>query len=182
MIAKVALELERHKFSGESQPLTELREPVLREAYDYWCRRRGARSMPAREDIAPEDMKSYLPRVLLIDVRRDPLDFVYRVFGSGVAQAYGKEFTGRSARDLKPAGFAALIWRQYLEVVETRAPRLHWVLLALGGNYLRYQRVTLPLSDDGETVDKLLAVSIENGDFWKTVAGVAPRTRTTPPG
>jgi len=162
-----------HKFSGESLALSELRHPVLREAYDYWCRKRGSRTMPSRKDIAPEEMKSYLPRVMLIDVRRDPLDFVYRVFGSVIAEAHGKEYTGKSARALEPAGFADLIWRQYLEALEAKAPRLHAIHLQSGGKYMNYQRLTLPLASDGETVDKLLAVSIEDGSFWKPVTRTA---------
>ena len=165
------------KFSGESLPLSELGHPVLREAYDYWCRKCRGRAMPSRQDIAPEEMKSYLSRVMLIDVHRAPLDFVYRVFGSVIASAHGREYTGRSARTLEPAGFAELIWQQYLEVAETKAPRLHAVRLASGDKYLDYQRLTVPLSSDGEIVDKLLAVSIEDGDFWKPVAGGGgPRT------
>jgi hypothetical protein len=166
--------VETHKFSGESLPLTELRHAVLREAYDYWCGKRGGgRAMPSRQDIAPEEMKSYLPRVMLIDVRREPLDFVYRVFGSVIARAHGREYTGKSARELEPAGFADLIWRQYLEVVDAKAPRLHAIQLESGGKYMNYQRLTLPLSSDGETVDKLLAVSIEDGSFWKPVTRTA---------
>jgi len=34
----------------------------------------------------------------------------------------------------------------------------------------KYQRLTLPLSSDGLTVDKLLAVSIEDGKFWATIS------------
>jgi hypothetical protein len=169
-------------FTGESLPLTELRDPTLRTVYDYWCRIRGERELPARGDISPQDMTAYLSRVMLIDVSRQPLDFVYRVFGSGIARATGKDYTGKSVGQLEPPAFAALIWRQYLEVVNERKPCLHGVRLSAGARFLRYQRLTLPLSADGAVIDKLLAVSIEDKKFWESFRaakhGHAPRTGT----
>jgi hypothetical protein len=41
------------------------------------------------------------------------------------------------------------------------------VRLYAGNQYINYHRVTMPLSTDGTTIDMLLAVSIENRDFWK---------------
>ena len=157
------------EFSGESLPLAEMRDPLLREAYDYWRGKCDGRTMPSRRDIAPEDMRAFLTHVMLIDVHREPLDFVYRVFGTGIADTYGKEYTGKSARLLEPAGFAELVWQQYLEVVESKAPRLHAVQRASGARHEKYQRLTLPLSTDGAAVDKLLAVSIEDSAFWKNL-------------
>ncbi|HXP75798.1 MAG TPA: PAS domain-containing protein [Stellaceae bacterium] len=155
-------------FVGESLPLTELRNPVLRRAYEYWCLRKGDRPLPSRKDISPEDMKTYLSNVMLIDVSYEPLDFVYRVFGSGIAQAHGKEYTGKSVRELEPPEFSNLVWHQYLEVVRERKPCLHGICFQAEGKYHKYHRLTSPLSSDGSTIDKLLAVSIEDGKFWAT--------------
>jgi hypothetical protein len=35
---------------------------------DYWLDRRGARSMPGRNDISPAQLKAQLPYLLLADV------------------------------------------------------------------------------------------------------------------
>ena len=75
-----------NEFTGENLPLTELQHPMLRTAYDYWFLKKGDRELPSRKDISPEEMKVYLANVMLIDVSYDPLDFVYRVFGSGVGR------------------------------------------------------------------------------------------------
>jgi hypothetical protein len=172
-----------NEFTGESLSLTELRHPMLRNAYDYWCLRKGARDLPSRKDISPEGMKVYLSRVMLIDVSYEPLDFVYRVFGSGIAQAHGKEYTGKSVRQIEPADFSRLVWHQYLDAVNERKPRLHGVTFSSGSRYEKYHRLTLPLSSDGSIIDKLLAVSIEDGEFWRTIGdakvGGAIRTGTS---
>ena len=124
---------------------------------------------PSRDDISPEGMKSFLSKVMLIDVCHSPLDFTYRVFGTGIAGAHGKDFTGKSVRNLDPPAFADLIWRQYAEVLETGDAVLHRVRLFTGDQSLNYHRITMPLSTDGSTIDRLLAVSVESWDFWKAI-------------
>jgi hypothetical protein len=161
-----------NEFTGENLSLTELQHPMLRSAYDYWLLKKGNRELPSRKDISPEDMKVYLANVMLIDVSYDPLDFVYRVFGSGVGRAQGKDYTGKSVRHLEPAEFSNLVWHQYLDAVTRRTPCLHRVVFSSEAKYEKYQRVTLPLSSDGVIVDKLLAVSIEDGKFWENIRQV----------
>jgi len=172
-----------NQFTGESLPLTDLRHPLLCNVYDYWCLRKGDRELPSRKDISPEDMRDYLARAMLIDVSYQPLDFVYRVFGSGIARAHGKDYTGKSVGQLEPLEFSTLVWDQYLDVVNGREPRLHGVTFSWEARFEKYQRLTLPLSSDGSVIDKLLAVSIEDRKFWKTIGdaktGKADRTGTS---
>ncbi len=104
---------------------------------------------------------------MLIDVCTAPLDFIYRVFGTSIVAAGGADFTGKSVRDLRPAAFAELIWRQYSEVLAIGGAAFHSVRLLAGDKYINYHRITMPLSTDGSTIDMLLAVSVEKRDFWK---------------
>jgi len=154
-------------YLGKSLPLSALRDPLLVQAYDYWCARRGARRFPARDDIAPEDMRAFLAQVLLFGVTYDPLDFVYRVFGSGVAAAHGADFSNKSVSEIQPPEFATVIGEQYGEVIARRTPVLHQVIYSPRRRHIDYQRITMPLSTDGEIIDMLLAVSAESGAFWK---------------
>lgn len=173
-----------NEFTGESLPLTELRHPVLCDAYDYWRLRKGDRAFPSRKDIEPEDMKVYLANVMLIDVSYEPLDFVYRVFGSGIARSHGKDYTGKSVRELEPGEFSKLVWQQYLDAVNEKKPCLQGIIFEAGAKYYKYQRLILPLSSDGSTIDKLLTVSIEDGKFWEAVsdANVVGAIRTSTSG
>ncbi|HTW34494.1 MAG TPA: PAS domain-containing protein [Rhizomicrobium sp.] len=41
------------------------RHPILRQLYDYWLARRGARLMPAKADINPADIKPLLADVII---------------------------------------------------------------------------------------------------------------------
>ena len=158
------------RFASETLPTDDLRHPVLRQAFRYWRSKTGDRPFPSRTDIAPEEMKPFLQHVMLIDVSYEPLDFVYRVFGTAIAIAHRDDYTGKSVRELEPKPFSELIWQQYCETIEHRAPILHGVLLITATRYLKYHRLTLPLSCDCLSINKLLAVSIEDGKFWEAVA------------
>jgi hypothetical protein len=159
-----------NKFVGETLPVGDLWHPALGRALAYWESQRGERPFPCRNDISPDGMKSFLRHVMLVDVSYDPLDFVYRVFGTAIATAHKEDYTGRSVRALDPKTFSDLVWSQYCEALERRAPILHGVLFVTADHCSKYQRLILPLSTDGATIDKLLAVSVEDSKFWEAVA------------
>lgn len=157
------------KFKGHPLPIGGLNSPKLCAAYDYWNGLRGERAMPSREDVRPEDMVGLLGSAMLVDVTYDPPDLRYRLFGSEVAVAHGADFTGRSIKEINPEGFNDLIWRQYMEVVASREPRVHKVIYETETKVSNYERITLPLSSDGKRVDMLLAVSEFEKHFWQDV-------------
>jgi PAS domain-containing protein len=66
-----------------------LRDPLypdLPDALEYWERKRGARFAPARADIEPLDLVQVLPRIMLAEVAHDPVEFRYRLSGTGIGQ------------------------------------------------------------------------------------------------
>ena len=146
------------------------RYPEIDRALAYWRAKKGAREMPSRADIDPLEITKALPRVMMAEVSHDPLEFRYRLAGTGLFAMHGQELTGKLARELEPPEFGALIHEHYCETVARRAPILH--LIELNVNYLTtsYARIILPLSSDGTVIDRLMTVEAhENhgGDLQK---------------
>ena len=73
----------------------EVCSPAVAAIYAYWSRKRRERPMPGRADIDPAEITRHLPGIQLIDVKRDPLDFVYRLVGTREVAARGHDPTGR---------------------------------------------------------------------------------------
>jgi len=157
------------RFSGLRLPLAGIKSPKLLWVYDYWHACRGDFEMPARSNLQPEQMRPVLGNVMLVDVIDDPLDLRYSLFGSNIAASHGHDYTGQSVRDLMPAQFAEVIWAQYTEVIEAQHPLVHRIIFENDFRSSNYERITLPLSADGERVDKLLAVSEFESRFWQSV-------------
>src|SRR5689334_21616632 len=81
------------------------RYPEITRALAYWRAKRGTRQMPSRSDIDPLDLSIDLPRVMMAEVSRDPLEFRYRVAGTGTFRVHGEELTGKHPRELQPPEF-----------------------------------------------------------------------------
>lgn len=132
------------------------RYPEIARALAYWRAKRGERLLPSRADIDPLDLSVDLPRVMMAEVSHDPLEFRYRVAGTGTFRVHGEELTGKHARDLQPPEFGALIHGHYCECVARRAPMLHLIQLNTGDVATSYARIILPLSSDGQAIDRLM--------------------------
>ncbi|MGH6949122.1 MAG: PAS domain-containing protein [Kiloniellales bacterium] len=141
------------------------RYPQLNWLYDLWQERRGHRSMPARSEIGPAELKEVLPRVMIVDVTYEPLEFRYRLSGTAISTIHGQDFTGLSVRDLQPKIYSDLIWRHYCEVLERQVPTIYEVSLLNDFTRRHYARIILPLSAKGDRVDKLLVVDEHRGSL-----------------
>jgi hypothetical protein len=134
------------------------RYPEISRALAYWRAKRGARLLPSRADIDPLDLSVDLPRVMMAEVSHDPLEFRYRVAGTGTFRVHGEELTGKHPRELQPPEYGKLIFTHYSEAVARRMPILHLIQLNVGDVSTSYARIILPLSNDGMKVDRLLTV------------------------
>jgi hypothetical protein len=151
-----------HGATANFDPTT-LRSRALREAYGYWDAKRGDRAMPARADLEPSEMRAWLAHVLLVDVLYGPdgavNDFRFRLVGTDVVERYGREFTGNSLSSLDLDGKSPLIHAEYCRTVERRRPQ-YFIdeFVQNSGRPMHYERLLMPLSDDGETINMLFGV------------------------
>ncbi len=123
----------------------------------YWEERRGERRMPARADIDPLHIPALLPQVFLIDVRRDPLDFGYRLLGTQIVRHSAADYTGKSLRDLPAQCPPSQMWSLFQRVVEEGRPFTAEVpYLHLPGKTVEI--LAAPLSVDGTNVNMIFGV------------------------
>lgn len=133
----------------------------LRRLAAYWAERGGGR-LPRRADIDPVDFAWLLGQVFLLDViREQALDFRFRLFGSEMARVYGRDLTGRRLSELEDREFTAALRPDYASVASSGRPllrrgRLEWSQR----DHIGYERLLLPLSGDGVTVDMILGATV----------------------
>jgi hypothetical protein len=136
-------------------------EPEFATLHDYWRGKCRDGRLPARRDIDPLDLpRAMLPNILLLDVERatGALRFRVRLAGTGFLDLYGREVTGRYFDELAPAAPMAPLLDALRAIVATREPRfLASPLTAPNRNFGWIKRFALPLAEDGETVDMVLA-------------------------
>jgi hypothetical protein len=134
---------------------------AIRKIHDYWRLKCGARRMPARRDIDPVDMpRSLLPGICLVDVVADERRYVYRLVGTADVEVRGSDPTGKSVLQGFFGPSVENVLASYDRVVTTRAPFLDPThFKASTGRYVTEETLFLPLSDDGENVNKILVFS-----------------------
>ncbi len=132
----------------------------LRALMDYWRSRCAGRVAPRRSDIDPADIRAHMPFLFLVDVL--PGDqFRYRLMGTALVEDTGRDITGRLLSELHGANpdIMCRLKSRFDQVIATRAPvftrgQVYW----LGeGEFRRFECGYFPLSEDGRTVNMILA-------------------------
>ncbi len=147
----------------EELPLARIDQyPRLAGLYRYWDTKRGNRRMPARREISPEEMRDFLGFIILVDVESGPpRRFRFRLVGSEISNAYGRDLTGSYVEDATPESYRKLIERHYSQAVDRAQPVVHRLtFVEWPGKRHALVRLILPLSDDNATVNMLLMVSV----------------------
>jgi hypothetical protein len=138
--------------------------PAILELLAYWNARRGARFAPTRADIDPADIVALLPDLMMVDVIDAGRDFRFRLIGTRIVEGLGRDSTGRLFSELyanQPAARQRLGDR-FQQVIKLRRPvfsrgQLYWVPER---GHKRFDSAHLPLSNDGASVDIVLAALI----------------------
>ena len=141
-------------------PLAALSDERLHRFFAYLEGRRGTRQFAARRDIDPLEFGYILGNVVLLDVEHEPLRFHYRLVGSVLAAGTGYDLTGSYVDDHPDVEYRAYVLARYRETVVSRRPTGGTYDLFLDRKLRQYQCLRVPLSDDGETVNMIVAAFI----------------------
>ncbi len=132
--------------------------PEAKVLFAYWLSKRRDRFAPPRAELEPKDIRTLLPNIHLYDVEDDARGFRVRVIGTRIVAAIGIDPTGKTLTanetELMYARTFAFLGATY----RYRRPLLASTdrTAAPNRNYLGAENLTLPLSDDGETINKIM--------------------------
>ena len=131
---------------------------TIRAFYRYWDSKRKGRVMPSRADLDPIEMKAFLSSIILVDVKRQPLDFIYRLVGTKEVEARGFDPTGQSVAKGSFGATIEEVLTNYRIVSEKKCPVYDREGVPSDiPNLWQGDALLLPLSDDGETVNMVVA-------------------------
>lgn len=129
----------------------------IRGMFDYWELKRGSRFAPARSDLDPVDMKPWLPGVLIVDVVSYPDQLVYRLAGSRAVSMRGSDPTGKTVGErFFGADLEEILENYRLAIQDKRVVYEYDHTPSKDGFLEEAETIFLPLSANGETVDKVL--------------------------
>ena len=152
--------LQRDAQRREPGAAPEITHPELRELHQHWEARRGTRPMPARADFDPVELpRALLPNLFLVDVEEEPRRFRYRLVGTELTAVMKRELKGLYIDEM-PFLFRKFALPAYAEVMERAAPTYRQINALEALWRIRYERLLLPLSDDGRRINMILGAIV----------------------
>ena len=149
-----------------------LRHPKLVSLYAHWLELGGG-GLPLAATLDPAALRPWLGNLLVIDVRQGD-DFVYSYYGQGLADAFGVDKVGQSITTL-PEPQLDILHAEYDRVRTGKRPVARVYTADFDGSVSSWERLVMPLSDDGDGVSKIL-VGAYRLERPSVVAMGAPRT------
>jgi hypothetical protein len=136
----------------------------VRRLYAYWRQiHPPGGGLPGRRHLDPVAIPDLLPGIWLLDVTRTPFRLRYRLVGTGIVEAIGREVTGAWLDEAHPdVAQKPRYFDRYRAVVETGAPswRKGQPQLWQHRDFDLIENLLLPLAKDGRTVDMLCCFSV----------------------
>ena len=130
----------------------------LKRLYDYWLVEKGDRMKMPRKAISPGKIFSSLPQMVILDVVGRAGRFYTRYAGTAVDGRGGEYLTDRFIDQVKDGGLSRNAIGELRRLVAERRPVYeNGTYVAQGGLIEKYERLAMPLSSDGKTVDSILA-------------------------
>jgi hypothetical protein len=148
--------------------------PLVRQFYEHWISIASPGQLPGRQHIAPEQMVPMLSRMWMLDVHRNPLRFRYRLYGTALVRSLDREVTGRWLDEVQPETVLNPVLRdRYRFIVETGRPtwrrgQSFWYRDPL---HRMIENCFTPLAADGQTVDKIMGLSVLFDSAGKEIPG-----------
>jgi hypothetical protein len=152
--------------------------PRQAEFFRYWDSLRRGRRMPARSDIQPADLTLYLPELIIVDVKHEPLRLTYRFVGSREIEYRGYDPTGKDVSTHFVGRSRDDVLLNYRLAIENRSfvydedP-----VFSADGRFREVGTLLLPVSNGDDSVSMVLIHSTFRDDTAEI--GPAPRPRRT---
>jgi hypothetical protein len=123
--------------------------------------------MPSRADLDVLELRQWLGNLHLVEVVEEGRDFFHRVYGTELALAFGVDLTGKGMSAV-PDDLRERARREYAQVYRSGSPLVVDNDPIVRSAIQRVEKIILPLSTDGRSVDRLLI-----GAFPSTTAAGA---------
>ncbi|WP_247886876.1 hypothetical protein [Azospirillum sp. SYSU D00513] len=150
----------------------ELATPALSGLLDFWLTKSAQGTPPVSSSIAPADLRPWKDNIVVFEVIGED-DFVYSYYGKALAEAFGHSRLGATLDEL-PAEQRAILYPEYATVRRERLPIARVYTADFSGVTRTWERLVLPMSSDGEEIDKLLVAAYEIAPSEIAPADIAP--------
>lgn len=136
----------------------DVKSPRIRRLVAYWRSKQISDRPPRRADIYPEEIPGLLPYILLVDFTTAPFRVFYRLVGTQVVAYNKRDFTGHFLDELAFPSVSQIAERYRRVMTDAKPVYGAANLRSRIDTWVPFEYALLPLSDDGLTVNKCIAM------------------------
>lgn len=140
------------------EPLSQLQHPRLKDLYLFWHARRRQQRVPLADRFDPTDLRPWVSNMAVMEIAEG--DAVYAYYGPNLQRCFGADRAGQSLEDL-PDNAREILAREYADVCATGEPSAWRYTADFQGRQQTWERLVLPLSEDGQHVSRLMVAAFE---------------------
>ena len=129
--------------------------PKLRDLHGFWQHKRDGRPFPRRKDFDVIELWPWLGNLMLIEVENGGADYLYRVYGTVLADYFSRDLTGRRTSSLA-SDVQAIVCGEYGRAVGHGQPIVVTRERTVQQKRVRASKLILPLGSENDRVDHLL--------------------------
>ena len=122
---------------------------------ELWNRYRAGDRLPLKSKMDPVDFKTHLGRICVIEVLREPLDFIYRLDGTEISATSNEDLHSLSILDGTPAEVYQNHFQEFKITLEAAEPHLWHVRYSQIPQTFEYLRLMLPFTRTDNTAAAL---------------------------
>lgn len=126
------------------------------QLFTYWNELRGGRLAPRRFEVEPSAISAILPDTFILE-RVDRLDYVFRLAGTRICEAFGREFRGRNLLELWSLEDREVVIRVLESVTRDGGVGVMGLMASdPDGRTAAFEMVLLPLIHTGQAIGRVL--------------------------
>ena len=148
-----------HRIKHMMKERNELATPALSGLLDFWLTKSTEGAPLLSSSISPADLRPWKDNIVIFEVIGDD-DFVYSYYGKALAEAFGHSRLGATLDQL-PEEQRAMLRHEYASARRERLPVARVYTADFNGVTRSWERLVLPMSSDGLSIDKLLVAAYE---------------------
>lgn len=143
---------------------SDLAHPEHRALFDHWNAHKRDGQVPLRTSFDPLAFHRSMPRMAIIERSggdENPI-FRYRLAGTEIVQRAGRDPTGKCFEELYEGGYLDSANETYREIMAHGQAHFSQRVYPIGDgrSSLRYDRLILPYSSEGTTIDQFVLLIV----------------------
>ncbi|OUS12311.1 hypothetical protein A9Q97_06160 [Rhodospirillales bacterium 47_12_T64] len=119
-----------------------------------WKRLKSENNFPLKSELNPVNFRDFLGRLCVVEIKQDPLDFLYRLDGTEISASSNEDLAGHSLLDGTPKEIYQKHFAEFKTTFEAAKPVVWEVSYSIDEGDYHYLRVMLPFARDSLSTSK----------------------------